>query len=106
MKDKVIVITGASSGIGRATAVAFAKRQAKLVLAARRAADGAETVALVKAAGGEAIFVPTDVTQADRMEALVATAQAGDAVMVKGSYGSRMGPLVEALRKHLAAARG
>lgn len=74
MKDKVIIITGASSGIGRATAVAFAKRQTKLVLAARRATDGAESVAQVKAAGGEAIFIPTDVTRADQVEALVEAA--------------------------------
>ncbi len=71
MSSKVIIVTGASSGIGRATAVAFAKRGMKLVLAARRAEDGAETVAMVEAAGGEAIFVPTDVTQAAQMEALV-----------------------------------
>ena len=60
--DKVAVVTGASSGIGRAAAVAFAKAGAKVALSARRQAESEETLAQITAAGGEAIFVRADVT--------------------------------------------
>ncbi len=71
LKDKVSIITGASRGIGRATAVAFAQASAKVVLASRTQHD-LETVAnLIRAEGGEALVVPTDVTQAEAVETLV-----------------------------------
>ena len=71
LKDKVGIITGASRGIGRATAVAFAQADAKVVLASRTRHD-LETVAnLIRAEGGEALVVPTDVTQAEAVETLV-----------------------------------
>lgn len=70
----VIVITGASSGIGRATALAFAQQRARLVLAAR----GAETLERVAAQcarlGAQAIAVPTDVTDAKAVRALAGAA--------------------------------
>lgn len=70
----VVVITGASSGIGRATALAFAQQRARLVLAAR----GAETLERVAAQcarlGAQAIAVPTDVTDAKAVRALAAAA--------------------------------
>jgi NAD(P)-dependent dehydrogenase (short-subunit alcohol dehydrogenase family) len=56
-KQKVAIITGGSSGIGRATAVALAKEGVKVVIAARRAKEGEETVHLVKEAGSDGIFV-------------------------------------------------
>lgn len=66
----VVVITGASSGIGHATALAFARQGAKLVLASR-SADTLSPVALAcRAAGGTAIGVPTDVTDAAAVQAL------------------------------------
>lgn len=68
---KVAVVTGGSSGIGQATAVAFGKAGAKVVVAARREAEGAETVRLIQQAGSEAVFVKTDVSQASEIEALV-----------------------------------
>lgn len=73
-KGEVALVTGGSSGIGRAIALAFATQGASVVVASRRSEESAETVALIKSAGGEAIFVQTDVTQAAEVENLVARA--------------------------------
>ena len=72
LEDKVILVTGGSSGIGRAAAIAFAAEGAKVVVAARRVAESNETVAMIRSAGGEATFVKTDVTVASEVQALVA----------------------------------
>lgn len=71
---KTVLVTGASSGIGRATAVAFGAAGARVVLGNRRRQAGEETAALVRQAGGEALFVPTDVTDPGQVEALVRAA--------------------------------
>ncbi len=71
MNNRVALITGASSGIGRATAVAFARQDAKVVVASRRVEAGEKTVARVQEAGSEGIFVQTDVTQAVEVENLI-----------------------------------
>ena len=72
LANKVAIITGASSGIGRSTALLFAKEGAKVVVAANmNVAGGEETVATIKADGGEAIFVQTDVSIAAEVERLV-----------------------------------
>ena len=62
IRDKVVAITGASSGIGKAVAVLLAKEGAKVVLAARRADQLQQIVAGIKDAGGEAVYKVTDVT--------------------------------------------
>jgi NAD(P)-dependent dehydrogenase (short-subunit alcohol dehydrogenase family) len=66
-----VLITGGTSGIGRATVVAFAEQGAKVVIAGRRETEGAESVALVEKAGGNGLFVRTDVTREEEIAALV-----------------------------------
>jgi NAD(P)-dependent dehydrogenase (short-subunit alcohol dehydrogenase family) len=70
-KDKVALVTGASMGIGKASALAFARRGAKVVVADVDVKGGEETVRLIKKARGEAIFVRADVSSAADVEALV-----------------------------------
>ena len=65
-----MIITGGSSGIGRATAVALAKQGVKVAIAARRTKEGEETVDLVKQAGSDGIFVKTDVSNEDMSKLL------------------------------------
>lgn len=69
--QKVAIVTGGSSGIGRVTAIALAKRGVKITVAARRVKEGEETVRLVKEAGSEGIFVKTDVANEDDIRSLV-----------------------------------
>jgi len=71
---EVAVVTGASSGIGRATAEAFAAAGARVVVSDVNVEGGEETVARIEKAGGTAIFVETDVTDDDAVAALVDTA--------------------------------
>ena len=71
LQGKIALITGGSSGIGRAAALAFARAGAKVVLGNRRRAEGEETVKLVKQQGGDATLVRTDVTKAAAVEALI-----------------------------------
>ena len=61
MEGKIAVVTGAGSGIGRAVAVMFAKEGAKVVCANRSESDGNETLRLIEEAGGEGVYVKTDV---------------------------------------------
>jgi NAD(P)-dependent dehydrogenase (short-subunit alcohol dehydrogenase family) len=70
-KDKVVLITGAGNGIGRATALAFAKQQASVVVADINLADGEETVAQITQAGGIATFILCDVTKDQDVKTLV-----------------------------------
>ena len=69
-----LVVTGAAGGMGRAIAVAFAAAGARVVIGDVDEAGGRETTRLVTEAGGEAVFVATDVAKADAVQRLVATA--------------------------------
>lgn len=69
--NKVALVTGGTSGIGSATAIAFAKEGAKVVLAGRRQTEGDQVVATIKKNGGEATFVRTDVAKESDVAALV-----------------------------------
>lgn len=70
--DKVVIITGGSSGLGAATAVLMASEGAKVVIAARRRDKSEVVLRQIEAAGGEGVFLPTDVTRTDEVEAMVA----------------------------------
>jgi len=71
LNQKVAIITGGSSGIGRAAAVALAKEGINVVIAARRSKEGEETLRLAREAGGDGIFVKTDVANEDDVRSLV-----------------------------------
>lgn len=72
VQGKVALVTGGASGIGRATALAFAREGANVVVSDVVVAGGEETVALIKAAGGEAQFMKADVAKPAEVDALIA----------------------------------
>jgi NAD(P)-dependent dehydrogenase (short-subunit alcohol dehydrogenase family) len=74
VNGKVALVTGAASGIGRATALAFAREGARVVAADLVAEGGEQTAATIRAAGGQALFVRADVTVAEDAAALVRAA--------------------------------
>ncbi len=71
LQGKVALVTGGTSGIGRETALLFAKAGAKVVVAGRREPEGDETIDLIRAAGGDGLFIKTDVSKASEVDALV-----------------------------------
>ncbi len=75
-QDKVVLVTGGNSGIGKATALAFGREGAKVVIAARREKEGAEVVNEIKGNGGDALFVKTDLTVAGEIDNLFKTIEA------------------------------
>jgi NAD(P)-dependent dehydrogenase (short-subunit alcohol dehydrogenase family) len=75
LKDKVALITGAGSGIGRETALLFAAEGAKVVAVDVNDAAGNETVAMIKRNGGDAVYVHADVSKAAECENMVRVAE-------------------------------
>ena len=71
MQDKVALVTGAGDGLGRASARAFAREGARVVVSDIDEVGGSQTVALIRESGGEATFVPCDVTSVEQVDALV-----------------------------------
>jgi NAD(P)-dependent dehydrogenase (short-subunit alcohol dehydrogenase family) len=97
--QKVAIVTGGNSGIGRATAIALAREGAKVTVAARRASEGEETVRLIKEVGSDAIFVKTDVAIENDVRSLVEktvdTFGRLDYAVNNAGIGEKMTPLVE-----------
>jgi len=70
-KDKIVLVTGGTSGLGQDAAVTFAQEGAKVVISGRRSEPGAETVDMIRERGGEAHFVQADVSVPAEAEAMV-----------------------------------
>ena len=71
LKDKVAIVTGGGAGIGQAIAVGYAREGAKVVVAEINRSNGESTAAEIRAAGGEAMFVPTDVSKTADVQKMV-----------------------------------
>jgi NAD(P)-dependent dehydrogenase (short-subunit alcohol dehydrogenase family) len=74
LAGKVVMVTGAASGIGRASSAIFARENAKVVVCDVNRAGGEETVEQIRGAGGEAAFIATDVSDKAQVDAAVAFA--------------------------------
>ncbi|MEP6689614.1 MAG: SDR family NAD(P)-dependent oxidoreductase, partial [Gemmatimonadaceae bacterium] len=79
LQGKIALVTGGSSGIGRAAALILAREGAKVVIASRGAEEGEATVRAIRARRGEARFIRTDVSRAEEVAALV-----GDIIEIHG----------------------
>jgi dihydroanticapsin dehydrogenase len=98
LQDKVAIITGAATGIGRATALLFAKEGASVVVADINEDDAHRTVADIEDKGGSARFVQTDVSEAEDVQALMersAEEMGGIDVIVNNAGAQRSGAVTE-----------
>ncbi len=74
LKGKVVLVTGGTSGIGQASALAFAREGDKVVVSGRSTKSGKETVHMISEARGEALFFKAGVSKATEVEALISKA--------------------------------
>ncbi len=86
LRGKTVVVTGASSGIGRATAIEMARRGANVVIGARRAQQLEETAAACRAHGVTALAVPTDVTKPEDCRRLIEAAGRVDVLVNNAGF--------------------
>jgi NAD(P)-dependent dehydrogenase (short-subunit alcohol dehydrogenase family) len=107
MKGEVVLITGALAGIGRATALAFAREGAKVVISGRRDEEGRKLLAELREIGAEAEFVRTDVRHEDDVRSLVdrAVARFGrlDVAVNNAGTEGQPGPITEQSAERYAA---
>ena len=98
-KDKIVLVTGGATGIGRATALAFGRRGARVVIAGRRQAEGDKAVAALSDAGGSGRFIAADVTIPEDIERLhrIVLEEHGrlDVAFNNAGYQEPRAPLVE-----------
>lgn len=71
-EGKVVIVTGGSSGVGKATCIEFAKRGATVVVSSRREKEGLETLGLIQKEGGNGIFISCDISNSEQVKNLVA----------------------------------
>lgn len=99
-ENKVVLVTGGTSGIGRETALAFAREGARVVVSGRREKEGTETVELIRKGGGKALFVRADVTKEDDTVRLIKQAVEAfgrlDVAFNNAGTEGEVGPLTEA----------
>lgn len=105
LAGKVALVTGGSSGLGEATAIRFAQEGARVIIGARRVDQSNQVVQKISALGGEAHFVPADVSRAADVERLVKTAvekfgRLDCAVNNAGIVGPRFTPVADVTEEH------
>ncbi len=103
MSNPVVLITGALTGIGRATAIAFAKEGARVVASGRREAEGKALEAELRSLGAEAAFIRADVRREDDVTSLIDQTVARDAAVNAAGTEGRPGPVTEQTGESYAA---
>jgi NAD(P)-dependent dehydrogenase (short-subunit alcohol dehydrogenase family) len=107
MADRVVLITGGLTGIGRATAIAFAKQGASVVVSGRREEEGKKLAAELRSFGGEAEFIKSDVRHEDEVrnliEKTVARFKRLDIAVNSAGTEGQPGPIVDQTPETLAA---